>query len=541
MFFSLIPAKKILCITLIVGMLFPAFARTTHAQGWPVIDALNAQLNFLQVSIASEAAYTQNALTFKEFVLDLLLNMVAKQLISSMTQSIVNWINSGFNGSPSFITDPGSFFLDAADQVTGAMLNQDGPLASLCTPFSFDIRLSLALQVSSRAHQRYTCTLGAIIQNTRDAAARGVTINGFMAGDFSQGGWPAFLALSTEPQNNYSSASLYAHSDLLSRIAKKEAAINVDLNRGRGFMSWNKCDDITEQYNTSGPSPAGSSQTNQLDQPGNQTIQTGQAIDGEDTSVKKTVDYEAGTIKYERCKTETPGSLIENTLANQLGSGVRQYELADEINEIAGALVGQLVNTILTTGLNAVSGSSSGGPSTVTKILGESAKSVAQVQKIAKELVNDIKPYLTRNQDVIDTYQKAVIAAQGSQEKFVAVRACWIQKGVPSQATQIDVAIAAKVTPLLSGVTTKLHEASTTLETLLEIQRVALAATTTAQLQPATEVFSDMLRQQALQSVSDLQEAKDALKDTRRDANKLEDEAAVLMRTCQAYLSTSTP
>ena len=547
MYRFLLPAQKILYSILILGMMFPGFARIAHAQ-LTVTDPLNTTQGILQTIQGSAQSFLQNSLVYKEFVLDTLLNMVAKQLISSMTQSIVNWINSGFNGSPSFITDPGSFFLDAADQVTGAMLDQDGPLASLCTPFSFDLRLSLALQVSSRARQRYTCTLGAIIQNTRDAAARGVTINGFMAGDFSQGGWPAFLALSTEPQNNYSSASLYAHSDLLSRIAKKEAAINVDLNRGRGFMSWNKCDDITSSVQQDGLSytipEANAGQVEQLSQTGQvgqETVQTGKSEDREDTSIKKTVDKTNGLVKYERCKTETPGSVIENTLANQLGSGVRQYELADEINEIAGALVGQLVNTILTTGLNAVSGSSSGGPSTVTKILGESAKSVAQVQKIAKELVNDIKPYLTRNQDVIDTYQKAVIAAQGSQEKFVAVRACWIQKGVPSQAAQIDVAIAAKVTPLLSGVVTKLQEASTTMETLLEIQRIALIATTTAQLQPASEIFSDMLRQQSLQSVSDLQEAKEALKDTRRDANKLEDEAAVLMRTCQAYLSTSTP
>ncbi len=518
--------------------MFPTFARITHAQ-LAVTDPVNTVQGVLQVIQGSAQSFLQNSLVYKEFVMDLLLNLVAKQLIRTMTQSIVNWINSGFSGSPAFLTDPGSFFLDAADQITGAMLDQDGPLASLCTPFSFDIRLSLALQVSSRAHQRYTCTLGTIIQNTRDAAARGVTINGFMAGDFSQGGWPAFLALSTEPQNNYSSASLYAYSDLLSRIAKKEAAINVDLNRGRGFMSWTKCEDVTGSIGAGGTltSPQ---QDAQLNQPGNQTVQTGKAEDREDTSIKKTTDKTTGLVKYERCKTETPGSIIENTLSNQLGSGVRQLELADEINEIAGALVNQLVTAILTTGLNAVSGSSSGGPSTVSKILGEGTQSVAQVQKLGKQLANDLKPYLTRDQDVVENYQKAVVAAQGAQEKFVAVRACWIQKNVPSQAAQIDAAIAAKVTPLLSAVTTKLQEASTTMETLLAIQQIALTATTTAQLQPASEAFSDLLRQQALQSVSDLQESKDALKDTRRDASKLEDEAAALMKACQAYSSSST-
>jgi len=539
MFSSFIPAKKIITLILIIGMIFPVFARIAHAQ-LAVTDPGNTVQGILQVVQGGAQSFLQNSLVYKEFVMDLLLNLVAKQLIRSMTQSIVNWINSGFNGSPAFLTDPGAFFLDAADQVTGAMLDQDGPLASLCTPFSFDIRLSLALQVSSRAHQRYTCTLGAIIQNTRDAAARGVTINGFMTGDFSQGGWPAFLALSTEPQNNYSSASLYAYSDLMSRIAKKEAAINIDLNRGRGFMSWKKCEDVTDSIGAGGTltSPQDEAKLNQF---GNQNVQTGKAEDGEDTSIKKSTDKTTGLVKYERCKTETPGSLIENTLSNQLGSGVRQLELADEINEIAGALVNQLVTAILTTGLNAVSGGSSGGPSTVTKILGESTKSVAQVQKLGKELANDIKPYLNRDQDVVDTYQKAVVVAQNTQAKFIAVRTCWLQKGVPAQAAQTDAIIATKVTPFVSNITSKLQEASTTLETLLEIQRVALAATTTIALQPASEAFSDLLRQQALRTASDQQNAKDALKDTRKDAPELNNEAAQLLKACEAYFAPSNP
>jgi len=537
MFPYFIPAKKIITTILIMVMIFPVFARTTYAQ-FVVSDVGNTVQGVLQVVQGSAQSFLQNSLVYKEYVLDLLLNLVAKQLISSMTQSIVNWINSGFNGSPAFLTDPGAFFLDAADQVTGAMLDQDGPLASLCTPFSFDIRLSLALQISSRARQRYTCTLGTIIQNTRDAAARGITINGFMAGDFSQGGWPAFLALSTEPQNNYSSAYLYAHSDLLSRIAQKEATIHIDLNRGRGFMSWKKCEDVTDSIGAGGTltSPQDDAQLNQF---GNQNVQTGKTEDGEDNSLKKTTDKKTGIVKYERCKTETPGSLIENTLANQLGSGVRQLELADEINEIAGALVNQLVTAILTTGLNAASNSSSGGPSTVNKILSENTKSVAQVQKLGKELANDIKPYLSRDQDVVDTYKKAVVIAQNTEAKFVAVRTCWLQKGLPVQTAQTDAIIAEKVTPFVSDITFKLQEASTTLETLLELQRAALTATTIAELQPVSEAFSDLLRRQELRTASDQQNAKDALKDTRRDAPDLNTEAAQLLKVCEAYFTPS--
>jgi len=62
-----------------------------------------------------------------------------------MTDSVVDWINHGFNGSPAFIQNPGGFFIDAADQITGAFIANSGPLASLCNGFGLDIRLSLAM------------------------------------------------------------------------------------------------------------------------------------------------------------------------------------------------------------------------------------------------------------------------------------------------------------------------------------------------------------------------------------------------------------
>ena len=48
-----------------------------------------------------------------------------------MTASIVNWINSGFHGDPTFISDPGAFFLDVANEITGKFM-RDTALAPFC-------------------------------------------------------------------------------------------------------------------------------------------------------------------------------------------------------------------------------------------------------------------------------------------------------------------------------------------------------------------------------------------------------------------------
>lgn len=518
-------------LLILVGIVAFAQPRTSHAQ-MAVTDPGNTIQGVLQVVEGTAQTFLQNSTNYKEFVLDLIVNVIAKQLINQMTTSIVNWINSGFEGNPSFVTDPGGFFLDAADQVTGALLNQNGPLASLCSPFSFDLRINLALQQSSRYNKRYTCTLGKIIENSRNAVERGVTINGFMAGDFSQGGWPAFISLTTDPQNHYSSAYLYAHSDLLSRIAQKEASINVDLNRGRGFMSYTKCEDITAEVSNRSAGLS-TDQMNLLKQPGNRNIQE---MDPEKTSIKKTVDYEAGTEKIERCKVQTPGSVIEGTLSNQLGSGVRQLELADEIDEIVGALVNQLVIQIVTKGLNAASGGSSDRPSAVQQILGEKGKTAEQVRKLGKILADKIAPYLERDDRVITTYQQAYDVANNVKTKFNQARACWIGKSNTSEVSQIDSVVSSKVDPLVSAAQAKLVQASTTSETLLRIKNVALTATTMEQLQPASDQFSQMLQEQSLQTSSDLQEARDNLKNVR-------DESQDLTRLAETSLSecNSTP
>ena len=109
------------------------------------------------------------------------------------------------------------------------------------------------------------------------------------------------------------------------------------LDWGKGFLSWRTC----EQYatKTSAPSDAG---------PG---------VELTDETTKKDKSNENQTCtKYSDIK--TPGSVIESQLEHTLGTGLRQLELADDIDKIVGALVGQLVKTVLTKGLAAMNSSS---------------------------------------------------------------------------------------------------------------------------------------------------------------------------------------
>src|ERR1035437_6095847 len=240
--------QKIAVIILALVMVFGSYAQPKPAQasGVPVVTILSDALKVIsnvydsliktynQISSALE-----NKMWIKEYVLDPIAWVVAKDLIQNITDETITWINTGANGKPAYIQNPTTFFNGIADQATSAFLADDGPLSSLCSPISLNVRLAIALnQSGSRggggngsnggSNSPYSCTLSTVINNVQ-----GATINGFMAGDFSQGGWPAFAALA-EPQNSFYGAYLEAQSNLDTNIANRTEQANNDLNRGQG-------------------------------------------------------------------------------------------------------------------------------------------------------------------------------------------------------------------------------------------------------------------------------------------------------------------
>ena len=197
--------SKIIALLLVgivaIGIYFPV--KTASASGVPVIDAgniaqstISATENTLSAAYNAVTSYAENNMWIKEYVLDPLAWGVAKAMVQQIVDKTVNWINGGFNGSPSFVQNPEQFFQKIGDNIAGNFIAGPGsPLAALCSPIALNVRLALALNQAgsskgSGASNPYTCTLSTVINNVK-----GATINGFEAGDFSQGGWAALPAL----------------------------------------------------------------------------------------------------------------------------------------------------------------------------------------------------------------------------------------------------------------------------------------------------------------------------------------------------------
>lgn len=310
---------------MMVGLYLPS--RTPRAQATIAGDAaIIALLTGINASSAITAGAEVTHLGIKQ-VLDGLAWTVAKLAIQTMTKSIVNWINGGFEGSPAFETDLSNSLRQLGDGVAQQFLVELANNQKIQSPFVENLVTKVGAGyylysgregIASRL--RYT-----LDQSATDDKA-------FLAGDFNQGGWNAWFSAFMEPANNPYGAQMIASQELASAISDKANTYVQELGWGSGFLSW-KGDCID-------PAPAS-------------TAQAGAAP-------TKLSDAK-GCINR---KTETPGSVIEQTLIPNLNSPLHQLELADSINEIVGALASQLVSKVLGGGgLRGVSQPAQGGGS----------------------------------------------------------------------------------------------------------------------------------------------------------------------------------
>lgn len=263
-------------------------------------------------SIATAAiAWYEASMWSKAFVLDGFAWWAIKFVIAQITRSIVNWINSGFEGAPTFVQDLEGFLLNVGGQVAGLYLQQlgmPGIAAFICAPFRLNIQIAFATNYRM-SRSGYPYGVG------RCDLQSGV-LGGFVGGNFNGAvpgsGWDNWYRVSTR-SNTYTpyGSLMAAEHEAALRMQTSIGVENRYLQFGNGFFSNKICDTISN--------PA---------------------------------------FPKSKCMVSTPGNVISEALNFQLSTGVRSMIAADEINEIIGALMGQVAKTAMM-GVNGLLGMSS--------------------------------------------------------------------------------------------------------------------------------------------------------------------------------------
>lgn len=199
--------------------------------GQIVLDPSNLIKNTITAAQQGVATGLMSALNLKEFTLDGIAWSLAKKVLGQTVASVVDWVNSGFNGKPAFITDYDQYFKDAEDQAANGFIDESN-FAQLCQPLQVSVRfiVDLSYRQARDYRERSQCTSDA----ANDEA--------FIGGDFKSGGWAAWFSIVATPQNNIYGATAIAKDEQYNRDRQAVDVARTEAIAGQGFLNDKRCE-----------------------------------------------------------------------------------------------------------------------------------------------------------------------------------------------------------------------------------------------------------------------------------------------------------
>lgn len=297
----------------------------------------------------------------KDFVLNGLVNALAQSMINNITADMVDWINNGFEGGPAFLSDPEGFFLNSIDETLGEfVLGTD--LGFLCSPFSLDVRLAIGYSYQG-FRRKAACTMSQIINNVQNA---GVNLEFQGNTNYNVQYYTSYdnFSRAFEPQNTAIGAYMAAQAELSERQTSIQQSKQRELALGSGFLSFKKCVAYEDTEVAAREAEA----------------------EGADPNAAVTPKC----IKYE---TTTPGSVVQSQLNQTLQGPFNKLQLADQINEIIGALMNYAVRQVIG-GVGGLLGASSNSSSSSSGYsYTQTMRSLVNMESQEENIVNSNSSY----------------------------------------------------------------------------------------------------------------------------------------------------
>lgn len=299
------------------------------------------------------------------------LKVALHTVLAQLTNSIIKWIQSDFQGQPGFVTDWQSYLSDAADAAAGRFLNELAGV-NLCSSFKPQIQLVFSLPVPEFS-TKAACTLEGILENAN------ATIDSFYE-DFTSGGWTAWEELN-KPKNNAFGAYLMA---MDAEYAQKFAEMNKREKESKsGFKPTKQCQGTSKSQYDQNKSNCDAWYTSISDGTADQSVVdaysaqcsnvsgSGDASNMDPNSSdcsSSIVTAPDGTVEYSvNFAAIAPMKDLQESISNMMGKDGSDY--APYIVAIANALINQLVKDSITGLLGAVQQSDDSGTATADNTL----------------------------------------------------------------------------------------------------------------------------------------------------------------------------
>jgi len=328
----------------------------------PTADVAQVPLQTMNVGISSVNAasnLTHTGLKLKDVAVEILkitLRIAAKKALSQLTQSTVNWINTGNWGNPLFIENPGKFFNNITKSEIKNLIALTG-YDELRYPFAKNYLIGVIRGYKRTQQSNAQYTLSRVIDDPE-------YLRGYRE-DFNVGGWAGFLINSQYSQNNPIGYLLRTNDELTGEIGKAKQDVKELVAQGQGFLSPKNCPsnpnyppfqdplkipgfEFKEKYNPPPVGDAGHTSPEYLAK---------LKIYNSEFAARKRVAQENYTTKYS-CKDgwedTTPGILSANLVMDALGATQKTKEAAASygLTDSLAAVFDAMFNKLLEKGLN---------------------------------------------------------------------------------------------------------------------------------------------------------------------------------------------
>jgi len=345
----------------------------------------------------NDAAVTQNTgyLIYKECTLDGLNRKIAENGTAALTTALLNFFNTGFGGDSAYVADLAGHYAIGDRRIAADFLNE-GTTGGICSPFKQSVKRAVAVDFllrSGQPEQQFSCPAGV----TADELTRCK-----QSGEWC--GWNTYFTLATDPRTNpYWDYELLARPQLNARLAAERELEAQRLNAGNLFQDIARFDQV--------PTANG----------GTRLVRT----------------------------TLTPGFLLSRIAEQITGSGFRQLENADEIDQVVSTLFSGLITQIAASpsGLQGLSFSQGGVPPYLDRLAADTSAGVRQ--SATNAALQILASALTVERGYRDAKKAIRDAFESTAERLrSAERQCWgliedavdslAQKGTCTMQTDVD-------------------------------------------------------------------------------------------------------
>ncbi len=354
-------------------------------------------------------------LRIKGYFLDPAAKMVANAVLETAKASTLNWVKSGFKGSPTFISNPDIYL---KNMTTGVVRAEIADLSSSNNPFSGSIintivaktrngQSSLSSQIAptlSTAIQGSVCTDAGLTKMAESYISSGVSVGGdksvdtikkelrnemcssgatagapavaqqkklndCFANDFNCGGWGAWLDLTSNPNNTKNGQMVAVETATAQAQAKKIENEKSITTPGGGLATKGPCLDTPPPQPTCAANELwnGTSCIYNAPMGGSSVDSNGCTADQiwNGTSCLYNADFTPTTLSPATinnpnkvpCQNEevaTPATTIENTLKSSLDAGVISLANAHGIGDTLSSLLSSTLTGLMGQGLSSM-------------------------------------------------------------------------------------------------------------------------------------------------------------------------------------------